>query len=984
MLKVKNPTLVIGLGGTGFHCISQMKSLIEQELGEVPSSVKFLSIDFDKVENNKTRYNEIFKGKVSPLVAGGDLSDEWIRISGSRDADYELALRKPVEGSDLDYFESDTVKKNELLNTIGAFDLSVGAGQKRILGKIGISYSENYKRVHRKIQDVIRPLETVNIEGNNGWDTISVLIVNSFSGGAGAGIFLDVLFMLNEISTNGKGLEVLTFNFLPDVFLNGMSSNIFKNLIEPNAYAAITELEYIYNHVHDFRPTNARNVLGSSKTLPKANFLVNQTSYNGSKMNLKSMLYSTARTMFNLVLSGNGLDTQWSNFQAHMSGNVKGKTRIFCSLGYSEINFNAENLKQYTYSRILDKAWTNYNQAESDVNISSSGKYSTFIPNLKDNFVENLLTKSLNKSFSDWADEVEFIIPSRAKGDFPRIKTSVTSNRDDFENELRKGVRDYYSDEALLQTIKKEKEKISVSSFNKNILEEKTNVFREQLISYKENLENNRKYSALLENFDERYQKLFNELDKVPSKYKSFLRSIKNEFFTKLLASRIRNIKQILEKDFARLIIQEETMRLFNNSIENGLQILAEEEENNVDKLNWITTNRKEYALTQNEDNIIFLESYFQRHIDDKIDNDPEIDGNLIEYYLSNESDFENAIKHIDTIQYLTELCSKDIYELKALLSQTETSQIVAKVGELINPLWDRASEHEINSGKTTTSGKLISFSRIETPALESGRVGDFFGKNEFAVREGDIFPSRKKHRQSFINLELGLPAYLIKSMQRYKNTFDDEIAFDVNTSVNYFAYNDIRVKTLNGEEGIFVFKDDEERNKQGRAMHVWAFGWALGIFFKQNQRVKIKVTENFEPSSNNSSKLENGVYDAFKDLGQSADLLRLFNELKADSILLSDIENQLDVMKRASSKEFLRRVSETFLPSSESDNKQRFRTEKKAYSQLSNEEKKFLNVKEEEALKIGCEEIANANSVRIDFFYENSGNERYLRLTIK
>jgi hypothetical protein len=987
MIKIKNPTLVIGLGGTGFHCISKMKSFIEEEVGETPSSIKFLAIDFDKPENNKSRYNEIFTGEDSKLNATSDYSENWIRISGTRDSDYERAIRQPAAETDLAFFESDPVKKNELLNTIGSFDLSVGAGQKRILGKIGISYSTNYTRVKDKIKEAIRPLETVNVEGNEAWDSISVLIVNSFSGGAGAGIFLDILFMLNEVSSNGKGLEILTFNFLPDVFLNGLSNNIFPNLVEPNAFATITELEYIYNNVQDFRPTNSREPLGSSKTLPKANFLINQTSYNGSKLSLKSMLYSTARTMFNLVISGNGLDTQWSNFQAQMSGNVKGKTRIFCSLGYSEIVFDSESLKRFTHSRILNQSWNSYNK----VNLKSStdsgilrSDEETFIPNLKENYVENLLIKSSNKTFTERVEGQAFPMPSGSKEGFPTIKSSILSNKDRYEEELRKAVRDYYTDSLLIESIRKEKEKISVSSFNKTILAEKKDAYKNRLLSFKENLDRNETYLDRKSNFDERFQLALAEINSVPRKYQNLFKKIKTEFYSTVLANRTRNIRRLLEADFSKLIVQDETIRLFNNSIENGLIILANEDTNNVDKLNWITTNKKETHLKQNEDNIIFLESYFQRHIEEKIANDPEISSNLIEQYLTDDSGFEKAIAHIDTIQYLNELCNKNLYELKAMLSQAEVNQIVGKVGELLNPLWDRASDHEINQGKTSTSGKLIKFSRVETPILDDGTVGDFFGKNEFSVHEGDIFPSGKKHRQSFINLELGLPAYLVKSMKRYKNTFDDEIALDENTSVNYFAYNEIRVKTLNGEEGIFVFKDDAERSKQGRGLSAWAFGWSQGIFFKENQRIKIKVTEHFTPVAENSANLENGVYDAFKELGQSADLLRIFNEFKSDDKLIDDIEKQIHALKKASSREFLRRVAETFEATSDSDRKQRFRTEKKAYSQLSDEERKLLNVKEQEALKVGAEEIANANAVRIDFNYENSGNEQYLRLTVK
>lgn len=982
-MAIKNPTLIIGLGGTGFHCISRVKSFIKEEFETIPSGIKFLGVDFDTVENNKNQYKKIFKGKESILDASGDISNEWIRISSGRDVDYELSIRQPQENADLRYFENDEAKKNVLLNTIGGFDLSVGAGQKRVLGKIGISYSTNFDRVKGKIEDAIRPLETVNIEGNLNWDTISILLVNSFSGGAGAGMFLDVLFMLSNLSVAGKNIEILTFNFLPDVFLNGLSNNIFKNLVEPNTYAAITELEHIYSNVSEFRPTNHRNSLESTKNLPKANFLINQGSYNGAKMSLKSMIYSTSKTMFNLVLSGNGLDTQWSNFQAHMSGNIKGKNRIFCSLGYSEIVFDIEKLKQYSISSILKKAWDNYN----NYNLEPTTKKSfdiTVLENYKINYRENLLTNNKNdKSFGELYQDINFSQPSASKKAFARLKGNIQQSKTDFENEILDTVRICYESSKVLNLIDVEKEKIRISSFKKSVIQTKLNSFKEKLSSLKINLDNESNFQNKKMGFEQKFNKALDDIDKIPKRFKSFFGWTKSDFYKKVLTERIRTIKNLIETEFADIVLEMEISRLFNNDIDNGISSLSNIENDNFDKLQWINSNNKVTYLSQNYDNIIFLESYFQRHIDDKISKDSEINASIIKSYLSQDGDFINSIQHTSTMQYLTQLESKNLYELKELLTEEERNQIINKISELINPLWDRANTDEINVGRSNASGRLISFNRIEVPALENNTIGNYFGKGTFDINEGDIFPSDNIHRQSFIKLELGLPAYLVKNMKKYKDTFDDEIKENVNSSVNYFAYNEIRIKALNGDTGIFVFADDEELAKQTRAMYVWAFGWAMNLIIKENQRIKVKVSDNFTVTADNQDKIENGIYDAFKDFGQSADLLRIFNALKEDSKLLDDIEALLNSEKSKSNEAFLKQVAKTFEETSPNDKKQKFRTEKKAYSQLNNEEKHLLNVKEQEALKLGCEEIANSNSIKIDFHYEVHGNEKYLRLKV-
>jgi hypothetical protein len=983
MTQLKNPTLIVGLGGTGFHCISKVKSFIKEEFTEIPSGIKFLGIDFDRVDNNQTEYKKMFNEE-SLLSANGDVSSEWLRISSGRDVDYELSIKNPEVNADIRFFEDNNDRKRTLLNTIGGFDLRVGAGQKRILGKIGISYSTNYDRVKNKIEDTIRPLEGVNIDGTANWDTITILLVNSFSGGAGAGMFLDVLFMLNKLSVSGKNIEILTFNFLPDVFLDGLSTSIFKNLVEPNTFAAITELEYIYGNVDEFRPTNYRDPIGTTKNLPKANFLVNQGSYNGSKMGLDSMIYSTSKTMFNLVLAGNGLDTPWSNFQAHMSGNVKGKKRIFCSLGYTEIVFNIETLKKYTISKILNKSWSSYNGINTSTAAINSSDLSIF-SNYKDNYIENLLTKESNMSFRDTLKNINFTQPSLSKKAFKRLKSSIQQNKSNFKSEIKNTINDFYNHSKITDSISNEKDFIIQRTIKQTIINEKIIALKDHLNNFKINLDQDKEFKSEKLNFEQKYNKAFEDIVRVPKRYKSFFGWVKADFYKKVMPERVRSLATLIEKEYSDIILKEEISRLFNGDIDNGIKILSSDiENNNVDKLNWINSNKTESTLKQNYDNIIYLESYFQRHIIDKIENDPEINASLIENYLAGENDFNTFIQHTDTMQYITELQSKNLYELKDLLTIDEINQIVNKVSELINPLWNRANINEINVGRADTSGKLISFNRVEVPVLNDNKVGNYFGENTFTINGSDIFPSENSCRQSFIKLELGLPAYLIKSMKKYKNTFDDEIKDNASSSINFFAYNDNRIKTLNGDTGIFVFEDDEELTKQSRAMYAWSFGWATGIFFKQHNRIKVKISQSFQSNPTNESKIRNGVYDAFKEFGQSTDLIRIFNTLKEDSDLLLDIENQLNEIQQVSNKDYLRQIAKTFEETSSKDKNQKFRTEKKAYSQLSREEIRLLNDREQEALKLGCEEIANSNSIKIDFQYETIGNEKYLRLIIR
>ncbi|MCE7990992.1 MAG: hypothetical protein HEP71_03395 [Roseivirga sp.] len=986
MATIKNPTLILGLGGTGFLTASKIKSIAQEIFDNGhPDSLKFLCIDFDKSENNLNQYSKVFTDETSPIEASGDRSREWLRLSSGRDVDYERAMRTPASGADVRFFEPDLRRRSELLNSIGGFDLSVGAGQKRVLGKIGISYSTNYKNVKSKIQDTIRPLEMVNIQGAKEWDTISIYVINSFSGGAGAGMFLDILFMLNDMNIEGKKLEILTFNFLPDVFLNGVSKNIFKNLVEPNTYAAITELEYIYSNVDNFRPTHYKQSLGTRRNLPKANFLINQTSYNGSKLGMKSMLYSTAKTISNLLLAGNGLDRQWSNYQAEMAGNIKGKNRIFCSLGYTEIVFNPSKLMDYVTRAILSKAWNDYNSSASDsANSLNKSDIDIFqqIENFLENPVENLLTGKPDENFSSQLEKLEYKKPPVSKKLHEKLKESLGQNSLMLEASLKTLVGAHYDNSKLSDLIGVAKEKVKVSSFKKSELDDQVAELRERLLTYKSTDKSKRSLKEKRAEFKRKFESIVSDLDKIPRRYKGLF-GTKSDYYKSYLPGKVDSLKNLINLSLKEIVVGEELIRLFDNDIERNLVDVSNIENKDFEKLEWINSNLATLKMPENYDNVIFLESFFRQEIDLLIAADADVNADLIKQYLSADIPFSDCIRNLLAVQKTYELESMDIYQLKQELDQERVEHIVKKVDELIEPLWDRENDDQINNASIYAGGNLRSYERLEVPRLGDGTIGEYFGQDSFSINEGDIYPSQQKHRQSIIKLELGLPAYLVKSVARYKSTYDDEVNNMPNLSVNFFAYDEIRKKYNNGEIGIFVFEDDEEFSKRQRAYYAWAFGWALKLISKDQGRFKFKVTPAFKPAEENRHKLNNYLYDPFRELGTSADLLKLFNEFKDDNLLIADIERSIESERAKTTIGFINRVAVSFDATTSTDPNQKFRTEKKARTTLTDAERAFLDI-EQETLRSGTEEIANAASVRIDWIMEPVGHEMFLRLRVR
>jgi hypothetical protein len=953
MVQIKNPTLVLGLGGTGFHCVSKLKNLIGKEFGTIPTSIKFLCIDFDNADNNKNKYQSLFSEE-STLEAHGDDGAEWIKISGGKNIDYEKSIKSPMTHADLDFFESDSEKKENLLRAIGGFDLSVGAGQKRILGKIGISYPTNYNNIKKKIQEVIHPLYTVNIENNANYNKISVYVINSFSGGAGAGMFLDIILTLklNDLRNADTPFELFTFNFLPDVFLDRFAENIFPGLVEPNTFGAISELEYIYSNVSTFRPTHHKKVIGQNSYLPKVNFLINNQVYGGAKISFKSMIYATSNTMLNLILAGKGMDSQWSNFQGNITGNMRGKSKIFASLGYAEIFFDKKRLKEYTISKVLETAWNDY-KAKNMLDVDISGILNIY----KNDFKTHLLSEEFKDEFSK--SEVSI---SSTKKTFSKLPTIISDSKELFKKKINDIVEEHYKKNQIKDKVKSVTDQICIGTTN---ITDRKNAIEKLKVSLNDLKIDENVLAKDLSDFDDNVKLKIDNIVKVPKRYKSLFGWTKSSFFKKYLPQEVKTIKIFIENN-KNLFLKQEIYRLINNNIDEAIVFLTEFDPTqiNIENLTWITKNINPIKLKSSDDNVILLESYFTKIIDEEITKDTGINKDLIESFLSGNQSFEDSIAHTEPMKKMIELESKNLYELTQLLDSNTRSDIINKLNVLIPPLWDREEESVIGDGKNPDE-QLIKFKRLGIP--EKTTDMNYFGKGSFGdIKGGDIVPLNNPHLQVFISLELGLAAFSLRCMHRYQAKFQEVIHDNQDCSVQFFAYDEIRKKVLNGTEGIFVYGDDDAKNKRKRAIEAWSFGWATGIFFKQQNRIKVRVSNKFVPSPENLPKLDRRVYDAFRDFGQTADLIKIFNALTADEKLLQDIENQL-TEKQNNATDYLTKVSEKFKETSENDKMPKFQTEKKAYSQLNDEEKQLL-MEEEETLKSGCEDFANGKGIKILF----------------
>ncbi len=843
MHSIKNPTLILGLGGSGYLTVSRIKQLYwDYYKQELPTALKFLCIDFDNCENNKAQYKKVF-GLESMILSERDMSAEWIKVSSRISSrEYEESIKSPAVGADTRFISEDTNTKKLYASSIPTFDLSAGAGQKRILGKIGISYPENYNKIFNKIKEMLSVLLSINIEGVDSWDKITVNIVSSCSGGAGSGMFLDILFMLYKLTGTGKEIEIVTFNYLPDVFLNSSYPNIFKNLVEPNAFGTICELEYIYEHMqapHEnvdfaksekqdagFRPTYFDKPLKTISKLPKANFLINNRSFGGANISYKSMIYSTAKVIANLNLSGNGLDSQWSNFQSFLAENLYEKSRSFCSFGYAEIIFNPIKLEDFFLAQVIKKTLSDYDDKKND-NKNIEGCIQE-LKNLRSRLDYSLFADE--KSFEEFQKKVAKIIyhiPSTESKNASEISEDAKIKKMVYENSIATTLLSYLSFAKIKKIVHKEANRIVFGTTTKSDSEKLITEFRQELAKLLIREEDDEEYASKKKACADNYNYKIIALAEQPKAFVVPIFKIKytlnrSGYWDSQYFEKLKSLSDFLTNDYRKIFIKEEMIAFWNRNLTGLQEILDQISSKQSEKIYWLKTENKDFELPNNHDNIIYLESYFLEMIKEEIKSDPDINSSVIEafYQIQSEVDpgidrteqylreFTKLIANTSSYAELQKLKAMDLYELKAKLKKEQQQQITNKVAEVLHPLWDRQKDYTLMNGNVKNDGYLIKFKRMQIPAspLENK---EYFGVNQFDINAGDIYESEDdKHRQLLIELELGLPAMQINNIVVYKDTFDAiMVDADKKQSVNFFAYNQIREAIVNNTAGILKKK---------------------------------------------------------------------------------------------------------------------------------------------------------------------------------
>ncbi len=245
MPKNLRRSIFIGLGGTGIKSILKTKAILLDNYGkegELPPMFTFLGIDTD--------FTEYEKSAKSKTVG---------EITLTAKERFSISVARPKQ-----YYER---SRMEMLwmprQNIGCVTtLDRGAGQVRSNGRVAFMYNKAQlkTRLEQAISDVnssntydARWSDYQSLAHDNATKT-EVHIVFSVCGGTGSGTFLDVAYLMRDIARDTcTDITINGYAVLPGVFMDEIRNVSEKSRVQPNAYGALRELDYLMSVTSDNR-----------------------------------------------------------------------------------------------------------------------------------------------------------------------------------------------------------------------------------------------------------------------------------------------------------------------------------------------------------------------------------------------------------------------------------------------------------------------------------------------------------------------------------------------------------------------------------------------------------------------------------------------------------------------------------------------------------------------------------------------------------
>ena len=250
MSNFKQPTVVIGLGGSGKRIILALKKMIaeksENGISDYPY-LKFLSIDTDNSVATVT--SSIKAIKPSDLTLNREKETFLLRTDFNKFPDLENISPEIAEWFPNSY--------RRFLSPSEIDEYPYSSYLNRVCSRFLLAWNAN--ELYTKLSELLRnPVDIQTSKdyavGSNISNFTNVFICGSLSGNTCSGIFIDVAYMVRHIHNM---LETTRKFYIYGMFgLSSMFENSSYNFIKSNCYASLVELNHFTkqnNYENPFR-----------------------------------------------------------------------------------------------------------------------------------------------------------------------------------------------------------------------------------------------------------------------------------------------------------------------------------------------------------------------------------------------------------------------------------------------------------------------------------------------------------------------------------------------------------------------------------------------------------------------------------------------------------------------------------------------------------------------------------------------------------
>lgn len=339
------PTLVIGLGGTGYQIVKRLKQLFKKRYNTENLPIRYLLVDTDlksflddSVKNNEKCQLRFGEGIKNTL--------DW-------------AYKNP---------NFDWLPQNPKITPDFFTSTDQGAGLVRPIGRMYLC--KNAKLVYDNLQtaknDLVDLHKVLTDLGENYLENIDrhkVYICGSLAGGTGCGTFLDVAVMVSKIF-NRDNTNIIGMFTLESCYDDKLSSDLdAQNRSKANCYAALKELEFYMSSVtnfddkkYTFKYSNIGEIKLDRKLLDICYLIENKNEMGGVLTNIEDIYDLCSLQLFQEIGTtlGSQLRADYANFICKDKDPVLKKDRHFSTFSSSSMEFPAENLINYCTYRFAE------------------------------------------------------------------------------------------------------------------------------------------------------------------------------------------------------------------------------------------------------------------------------------------------------------------------------------------------------------------------------------------------------------------------------------------------------------------------------------------------------------------------------------------------------------------------------------------------------------------------------------------------------